>query len=218
MTSGRRPNEPLNACRLKIIPQRFTPADRTGSARYPPGSGLALHAGVDRRPAGTHQAPLSTIISTACGPPSNIYQERPSSRLKTQADPSPELAKSRGHRQVHQLYNALEFACLALTSGSTGSPLRGQCRHRVVALPKDYLHIGHRIMTLRQLFNIKHGFPKDIRISRRLGIPTGERAHQGSQVDSAMRRMFWDHIGWHPKTGVPTQSLLIELGLDDRGF
>ena len=86
--------------------------------------------------------------------------------------------------------------------------------------PEDYMTIGHRIQTLRQLFNIKQGVaPVDIKISRRaLGIPPQESGpNQGTQIDyPAMRRMYWDQIGWDPETGYPTQETLQALGLDNR--
>ena len=86
--------------------------------------------------------------------------------------------------------------------------------------PQDYMTIGHRIQTLRQLFNIKQGVePIDIKVSRRaLGIPPQESGpNQGNQIDyPAMRRMYWEQIGWDPDTGYPTQETLVALGLDDR--
>jgi len=86
--------------------------------------------------------------------------------------------------------------------------------------PEEYMHIGHRVQTLRQLFNIKQGVaPKDIRVSRRaLGLPPQESGpHQGKQIDyPAMRRIYWAHIGWDPETGVPTPETLKALGLADR--
>ncbi|MBW6466843.1 MAG: aldehyde ferredoxin oxidoreductase family protein [Brevefilum sp.] len=86
--------------------------------------------------------------------------------------------------------------------------------------PEEYLQIGHRIQTLRQLFNIKQGVaPKDIKVSwRALGIPPQNSGpNQGNQVDyPAMRRMYWDQIGWDPESGYPTHETLIELGLEGR--
>jgi aldehyde:ferredoxin oxidoreductase len=86
--------------------------------------------------------------------------------------------------------------------------------------PEEYMQIGHRIQTLRQLFNIKQGVsPKDIKVSRRaLGIPPqASGPNQGNQIDyPAMRRMYWDQIGWDPESGIPTRKTLIELGLEDR--
>ena len=86
--------------------------------------------------------------------------------------------------------------------------------------PEDYLTVGHRIQTLRQLFNIKQGVnPVDIKISRRaLGIPPQESGpNRGNQIDyPAMRRMYWEQIRWDPETGYPTQETLKALGLEHR--
>lgn len=188
--------------------------------------GLALHAGVDPAP-GRHTSGSFVYYNFYRLWSAFKHLPRPPliSLKKHSLTPSPELAKRAvGTAKFTNFYNALGICMFGAYLGIDRLPLFKWVNAATgwSLSPKDYLHIGHRIMTLRQLFNIKHGVsPQDIRISRRaLGIPPQESGpHQGNQVDfPAMRRMFWDHIGWHPKTGVPTQSLLIELGLDDRGF
>lgn len=86
--------------------------------------------------------------------------------------------------------------------------------------PEEYMEIGHRIQTLRQLFNIKQGVsPKDIKVSRRaLGMPPQETGpNQDRKIDyPAMRKLYWTQIGWHPESGVPTPETLRALGLEDR--
>jgi aldehyde:ferredoxin oxidoreductase len=85
--------------------------------------------------------------------------------------------------------------------------------------PKEYLEIGRRIQTLRQMFNIKQGInPSEIRVSSRaLGVPPLKSGpNKGNQLDlDAMRRVYWSEIGWDPETGIPTQKTISELELDD---
>lgn len=84
---------------------------------------------------------------------------------------------------------------------------------------EDYMQIGLRIQTLRQMFNIKHGVkPKEIRISARaLGNPPLKSgANKGKTVDlDAMRQFYWQEIGWDDQTGIPTPQTLAALGLTD---
>jgi len=84
---------------------------------------------------------------------------------------------------------------------------------------EDYLEIGRRIQTLRQMFNVKHGIkPAEIRVSNRaLGMPPLESGpNKGNRIDlERMRRNYWAEIGWDPETGVPTEATLSELGLAD---
>ena len=84
---------------------------------------------------------------------------------------------------------------------------------------EDYLEIGRRIQTLRQMFNVKHGIkPAEIRVSpRALGMPPLESGpNKGNRIDlERMRRNYWAEIGWDPETGVPTETCLSELGLAD---
>jgi aldehyde:ferredoxin oxidoreductase len=83
--------------------------------------------------------------------------------------------------------------------------------------PKAYLVIGHRIQTVRQLFNIKQGaIPKDIRISKRVlgDPPQQEGANTGVTVPlEKLRRYYWSAMGYDPETGVPTPECLALLDL-----
>ena len=85
--------------------------------------------------------------------------------------------------------------------------------------PEEYLEIGRRIQTLRQMFNIKHGIkPSMIRVnSRALGMPPLKKGpNNGNQVDlDGMRRYYWSEIGWDQDTGIPTPETIEDLGLDD---
>lgn len=83
--------------------------------------------------------------------------------------------------------------------------------------PEEYMKIGWRIQTLRQLFNLKQGIaPVRIRVNpRALGIPRQAAGpNKGARVRlEEMRRNYWDEIGWDSTSGVPTQETLLALGL-----
>jgi aldehyde:ferredoxin oxidoreductase len=83
----------------------------------------------------------------------------------------------------------------------------------------EYMRIGRRIQTVRQLFNIKHGVePRDsIPKGRVKGDPplTGG-ALKGITLDiEEMVRLTWKNFGWNEKTGVPEEKLTDELRLKE---
>lgn len=83
--------------------------------------------------------------------------------------------------------------------------------------PEEYMTIGWRIQTLRQMFNLKQGVdPVKIRVNpRALGLPPLKSGPNGGarvQFDE-MRHNYWAEIGWDPETGVPTQATLEKLDL-----
>ena len=84
--------------------------------------------------------------------------------------------------------------------------------------PESYLTVGHRIQTVKQLFNIKQGIhPRDIRISKRvLGVPPQqEGANKGVTIPlDKLRRYYWSQMGYDPETGVPGPQCLARLDLD----
>jgi aldehyde:ferredoxin oxidoreductase len=83
--------------------------------------------------------------------------------------------------------------------------------------PGEYMEIGRRVQTLRQLFNIKHGIdPRLIKAhSRSIGEPVQVIGpNRGRSFDlGKMMRDYWDEIGWDPESGVPTPETIEELGL-----
>ena len=85
--------------------------------------------------------------------------------------------------------------------------------------PGEYMEIGRRIQTLRQLFNIKHGIdPRVIKVhSRSIGDPVQVIGpNKGRSFDlGKMMRDYWAEIGWDPESGVPTLETIEELGLKD---
>jgi aldehyde:ferredoxin oxidoreductase len=84
--------------------------------------------------------------------------------------------------------------------------------------PDEYMEIGRRIQTLRQMFNIKHGIdPWQFKISSRIAgeppLSAGPLKGKTLQIDEMMR-MHWKKIGWDENTGIPTPETLKQLGLD----
>ncbi len=84
--------------------------------------------------------------------------------------------------------------------------------------PQDYMEIGSRIQTLKQLFNMRQGiYPDRIVMSdRALGRPPQSvGANKGRSVPiEALRRGYWQQMGWDPETGVPTPKTLRRLKLE----
>lgn len=83
--------------------------------------------------------------------------------------------------------------------------------------PQEYIQIGRRIQTLRQMFNLRMGIdPLSTRLSDRLlGLPPLARgANRGRTVElDAMRRDYYQAIGWDPATGIPTPETIASLNL-----
>lgn len=81
-----------------------------------------------------------------------------------------------------------------------------------------YMEIGRRIQTLRQMFNIKHGYdPAAVVLPKRmLGEPPlqtgplkGVSLKNKEQVS-----MHWKAFGWDENTGVPLQETIENLGIN----
>jgi aldehyde:ferredoxin oxidoreductase len=84
--------------------------------------------------------------------------------------------------------------------------------------PEEYMTVGKRIQTIRQLFNVREGIdPHSLAISpRAAGHPPLQRgANRGRSVQlTALMRDYWERIGWEPDTGIPTTQILQELGIE----
>ena len=83
--------------------------------------------------------------------------------------------------------------------------------------PEDYMEIGERIQTLKQLFNFKHGVdPRSFKVSDRvLGRhPQLEGANRGRTMDiEKMIGDYWRQFGWDAETGKPTEARVAILGI-----
>ena len=81
----------------------------------------------------------------------------------------------------------------------------------------EVLATGHRLMTLRQAFNIREGIEAgDVQLPDRLkGIPPqsgGPLADVTIDIDT-LTREFRQAMGWHPDTARPADATLDKLGL-----
>lgn len=183
--------------------------------------GLALHAVADPTP-GRH---------TQGG---YIYYDTYHLWTQVPGLPRPPLLEPKGNRfrpdrtnarkaaavsRFHQLYNAAGLCMFGAYLGLNRLPLfrwlnaaTGWDRS-----PADYMKVGGRIQTLRQLFNLKQGVdPRAIGItSRAVGDPPlTEGGNRGRRVPiRELTSLYWEQMGWDHKTGIPTEETVEALGL-----
>ncbi len=84
--------------------------------------------------------------------------------------------------------------------------------------PDEYMLIGKRVQTLRQMFNVREGIaPIAFKMPDRLaGVPplkTGANAGKTIPIEAMMKK-HWECFGWDPDTGVPLAETIEQLGLD----
>lgn len=84
--------------------------------------------------------------------------------------------------------------------------------------PDDYMKIGRRMHTTRQLFNIKHGIdPISFKLNDRMAgnpaLTEGPLKNRTVPIDQMLRN-FWKQSGWDDQTGIPLESTIQELGLE----
>lgn len=82
----------------------------------------------------------------------------------------------------------------------------------------EYMEIGKRIQTLRQMFNCKQGIaPASWRLPERMAgnppLTSGPLKGVSLQNDE-MVRLHWEGFGWDRNSGVPTQETIFALGID----
>lgn len=84
--------------------------------------------------------------------------------------------------------------------------------------PDEYMVIGKRMQTLRQLFNIKHGIdPKSFKMHPRMAgdPPLNAGPLKGRRVPiEAMMKQHWKHFGWDENSGIPLPETVQHLQLD----
>ena len=126
---------------------------------------------------------------------------------------------TRACSQYVQFYNGVGACMFGAFMGATRLPLFDWTNAATgwSKSPEEYMEIGSRIQTKRQLFNIKHGIdPRTVKASRRsVGHPPqNEGANKGRSVAiEAMTKGYWAEFGWDPETGVPTDETLEKLGI-----
>lgn len=83
----------------------------------------------------------------------------------------------------------------------------------------EYMEIGMKMQTIRQMFNIKHGINpiNNIMHKKIAGYPllkNGPLKDRSFNIDE-MVELYWKHFGWDQKTGVPKEKTIKSLGLDN---
>jgi aldehyde:ferredoxin oxidoreductase len=86
--------------------------------------------------------------------------------------------------------------------------------------PDEYMEIGTRMQTMRQMFNAKQGVDlRGIRMhDRAAGIPPLAEGHNRGlslKLDGTVP-LFWKAWGWDVETGRPSRETFSRLGLDSR--
>lgn len=81
-----------------------------------------------------------------------------------------------------------------------------------------YMEIGERIQTIRQMFNVKHGYePAEVKLPKRMqGKPplkTGPLKGITLKNDEQVA-MHWKAFGWDEKTGHPLPETIEKLGIN----
>jgi aldehyde:ferredoxin oxidoreductase len=82
---------------------------------------------------------------------------------------------------------------------------------------EEGLRIGKRILTLRQAFNAREGIrPEAFKLPERLLIPQSAGAAPGENVDfEALKKGYFEAMGWDIVSGKPNRQTLADLGLDE---
>ncbi|WP_422485858.1 aldehyde ferredoxin oxidoreductase family protein [Gudongella sp. DL1XJH-153] len=83
--------------------------------------------------------------------------------------------------------------------------------------PDEYMEIGKRMQTLRQMFNIREGIdPISFKMHDRIAgnPPMKEGPLKGRKVPiEDMMKGHWKHFGWDENTGIPLEETIEELGI-----
>ena len=81
-----------------------------------------------------------------------------------------------------------------------------------------YMEVGARIQTIRQMFNVKHGYePSEVKLPKRMqGMPpleTGPLKGVTLKTEEQVA-MHWKAFGWDEKTGHPLPETIESLGIN----
>jgi aldehyde:ferredoxin oxidoreductase len=81
---------------------------------------------------------------------------------------------------------------------------------------KEGLTTGQRILTLRQAFNAREGIkPNTFKLPERVMTPQSAGPAAGVKIDfEALKKGYFDVMGWSTDTGKPHRETLIRLGLE----
>lgn len=82
---------------------------------------------------------------------------------------------------------------------------------------QEAMAVGRRIVNQLRVFNFRHGLTRDIEApSVRYGSSPVDGPAQGKSIMpqwEALRRNYYQHMGWDPETGKPLPETLKKLGL-----
>lgn len=83
----------------------------------------------------------------------------------------------------------------------------------------EYMEIGRRVHTVRQMFNIREGIqPKDNFMGKRMSgkppLDNGPLKDLTVPIDE-MVKLHWKHLGWDENNGVPLPQTLERLGISE---
>ena len=83
----------------------------------------------------------------------------------------------------------------------------------------EMLKAGERGLQMARIFNIRNGIgPEQDVLPERFFTPIAEGPLKGRQVDRAefleAKNVYYEMMGWDPKTGMPSIGRLVELGLE----
>ena len=81
---------------------------------------------------------------------------------------------------------------------------------------EEGLKAGKRILTLRQAFNAREGInPGEFRLPDRVMAPQSVGPAAGAKIDfAALKKGYYEAMGWDMDSGKPDRQTLIDLGLD----
>ncbi|MHA2035390.1 MAG: aldehyde ferredoxin oxidoreductase family protein [Promethearchaeota archaeon] len=80
---------------------------------------------------------------------------------------------------------------------------------------KEIKLFGERILTMKRLFNYKMGLtPEDDKLPQILLRPFSEGGSAGRSPDfNKLKCLFYEHRGWDPKTGIPSEEKIQSLNI-----
>jgi aldehyde:ferredoxin oxidoreductase len=81
---------------------------------------------------------------------------------------------------------------------------------------EEGLKAGRRILTLRQAFNARENLsPVEFKLPERVTVPQSVGPAAGAKVNfNALKKGYFEAMGWDIKSGKPYRQTLIEMGLD----
>jgi len=83
----------------------------------------------------------------------------------------------------------------------------------------DASHIGRRIVTLLRIYNCRSGLDISMeRPSQRYGSTPTDGPAKGKNIMihwDEIRKTYYQHMGWDPETGIPTEETIREMGIEE---